>query len=112
MANTLGTLSPDVIALDVMKFLRKRFPVMTSISTDFSKESVRLNTHIISRVVTVPTVQSYTQANGYLNSAAATVDVPVLINNFRYVALSFFDDELASTPRNLIQEQVESAAYA
>lgn len=112
MANTLGTLSPDVITLDVIQFLKKRFPMLTAIATDFSNESVRLNTRIISRVVTVPAVQSYTQAAGYVNSAAATVDVPVQINNFRYVALSFFDDEMASTPRNLVQEQVEAAAYA
>jgi len=112
MANTLGTLSPDVITLDVIQFLKKRFPMLTAVATDFSKESVRLNTHIISRVVTVPAVQSFTQAGGYASSNAATTDVPVLINNFRYVGLSFYDDELASTPRNLVQEQVEAAAYA
>jgi hypothetical protein len=112
MPNTLGTLSPDVVTLDVLQFLRKRFPALSSIASDFSDEPVRLNTRIISRVVTVPTVQSYTQASGYASSAAATVDVPVSINNFRYVALSFFDDELASTTRNLVQEQVEAAAYA
>lgn len=112
MANALGTLSPDVITLDVIQFLKKRFPALTAVATDFSKETVRLNTHIISRVVTPPAVQSYTQASGYVESTATTTDVPVLINNFRYVALSFHDDELASTPRNLVQEQVEAAAYA
>jgi hypothetical protein len=112
MANTLGTLSPDVITLDVLQFLKKRFPMLTAVATDFSKEPVRLNTHIISRVPVVPAVQSFSQANGYAASNASTTDVSVLINNFRYVGLSFYDDEMASTPRNLVQEQVEGAAYA
>lgn len=110
--NVLGTLSPDVITLDVIQFLKKRFPMLTAVATDFSKEPVRLNTHIISRVVTPPAVQSYTAAAGYVETAATTTDVSVLINNFRYVAVSFTDDQLASTPRNLVQEQVEASAYA
>jgi hypothetical protein len=110
--NVLGTLSPDVITLDVLQFLKKRFPMLTAVATDFSKEPVRLNTHIISRVVTPPAVQSYAPATGYAASAATTTDVSVLINQFRYVAVSFTDDQLASTPRNLVQEQVEAAAYS
>ena len=112
MPNALGTLSPDVITLDVLQFLKKRFPMLTAVATDFSKESVRLNTHIISRVVTPPAVQSYTQASGYVATNATTTDVSVLINNFRYVTVSFYDDSMASTPRNLVQEQVEAAAYS
>jgi len=112
MANTLGTLSPDVLTLDVIQFLKKRFPMLTSIATDFSNEPVRYNTRIVSRVVTVPAVQSYTQAAGYAITPATTVDVPVQINNFRHVTLAFYDDEMSSTPRNLVQEQVEAAAFA
>jgi hypothetical protein len=112
MPNVLGTLSPDVLALDVIQFLKLKFPMLTAIATDFSDEPVRLNTRIISRVVTPPPVQSYTQATGYVSSNATTTDVPVSINQFRYVALSFFDDEMASTPRNLVQEQVEACAYS
>ena len=110
--NVLGTLSPDVITLDVLQFLKKRFPMLTAVATDFSNEPVRLNTRIISRVVTPPAVASYTAAAGYVESAATTTDVQVNINNFRFVAVSFSDNELASTPRNLIQEQVQAAAYA
>ena len=112
MPNALGTLSPEVLTLDVIQFLKKRFPALTAIATDFSNEPVRFNTRIVSRVVTVPAVASYTQGGGYASGNATTVDVPVQINNFRYVCLSFHDDELASTPRNLVQEQVEAAAYA
>ena len=116
--NILGTLSPDVLALDVIQFLKLKFPMLTAIATDFSNEPVRLNTRIISRVVTPPAVQTFQgfppagTGTGYQASAATTIDVPVSINNFRYVSLSFSDDQLANTPRNLVQEQVEAAAYA
>jgi hypothetical protein len=112
MPNVLGTLSPDVLALDCLDFLKKKFPILTAIATDFSDEPVRLNTHIISRVVTPPPVQSYTQALGYNPSSGVTTDVSVQINQFRYAAISFYDDELSSTPRNLVAEQVEAAAYS
>src|SRR5246127_3290119 len=110
--NALGTLSPDVISLDVLQILKKRFPMLTAVATHFRDEPVRLNTRIISRVAVVPAVASYTQATGYAESNAGTTDVPVQINNFRYVSLSFHDDEMSSTPRNLVQEQIEGAAYA
>ena len=84
MPNALGTLSPDVLTLDVIQFLKKRFPALTAIATDFSNEPVRFNTRIVSRVVTVPAVASYTQGGGYASGNATTVDVPVQINNFRY----------------------------
>ena len=112
MPNVLGTLSPDVLALDCLDFLKKKFPILTAFATDFSDEPVRLNTHIISRVVTPPPVQSYTQALGYNPSSGVTTDVSVMINQFRYAAISFYDDELSSTPRNLVAEQVEAAAYS
>jgi hypothetical protein len=110
--NSFGTLSPDVITLDVLQFLKKKYPVLTTVATDFSNEPVRLNTHIISRVVVPPTVQTYTKAGGYASSSGATVDVSVSINQFQYVSLSFYDDELSSTPRNLVAEQVEAAAFS
>lgn len=112
MANSLGTLSPDVIALDCLAYLKKSFPMLTSVATDFSNEPVRLNTHIISRIVTPPAVQSYTQATGYAAGSGTATDVSVNINNFRHVTLSFYDDELSSTPRNLVAEQTQAAAYS
>jgi len=110
--NSFGTLSPDVLALDCLNFLKKKFPLLTAVATDFSDEPVRLNTHIITRVVTPPPVQSFTQLNGYAPSSGVSTDVSVAINQFRYAAISFYDDEMSSTPRNLVAEQVEAAAYA
>lgn len=112
VGNNLGTLSPDVIALDCLMFLRKKFPILTAIATDFSNEPVRLNTNIITRVVTPPAVQSYSASAGYASTSGVATDVNVAINQFRHVTLSFYDNELAATPRNLVEEQVEAAAYA
>src|ERR1700752_335079 len=112
MPNVLGTLSPDVLALDCLDFLKKKFPILTAFATDFSDEPVRLNTHIITRVVTPPPVQSYTQAAGYAPSSGGSTDLSVQIKQFRYAAISVYSDELSSPPRNLVAEEVEAAAYS
>ena len=112
MANALGTLAPDVIALDVLQFLLKKYPILTMFATDFSNEPAKFNARVVTRVPVLPAVQSFSQAAGYAGTAATTTDVPVTLNNFRHVTLSFFDDEMSSTSRNLVEEQVGVAAAA
>jgi hypothetical protein len=116
-ANTLGTLSPTVVTLDVIQYLKKKFPMLTRVATDFSKDAVLLNQNVISRVVTPPPTHDYVAPNaggtGYASvDGAATTDVPVTINKHKFVSLSFSATELSSTRRNLVQEQASAAAYA
>jgi hypothetical protein len=112
MANALGTLAPDVIAMDVLQFLIKKYPILTMFATDFSNEPAKYNARVVTRVPVVPAVQSYTQAAGYAITPATTTDVPVTLNQFRHVTLAFYDDEMSSTSRNLVDEQVAVAAAA
>src|ERR1700758_1870090 len=100
-ANNWGTLSPDVVALETLGFIKKNFPVLTTVAHDFSDEDVKLNARLITRVVSVPQVQSYNTTTGYPAGSGGTTDVAVTMNNFRYTTLSFYDSDLASTSRNL-----------
>jgi hypothetical protein len=116
-ANTLGTLSPTVVTLDVIQYLKKKFPMLTRVATDFSKDAVLLNQNVISRVVTPPPTHDYVAPSaggtGYASQdGAATTDVPVTINKHKFVSLSFSATELSSTRRNLLEEQKSAAAYA
>src|SRR5260221_8288142 len=115
-ANTLGTLSPTVVSLKVIQFLKKEFPMLTSVATDFSEEAVLLNEQVTSRVVVPPPTQDYVSpgagGTGYAASAASTTDIPVSISKHKFVSLSFSDTEIASTRRNLVEEQTAAAAYA
>lgn len=112
MANSLGTLTPKKVVLDVFRFLRQQFPLINSISTDFSDEQANFNQQIVSRVPTIPTVADYHTTNGYVAGDAATTDVPVTINAHKHVSLAFGEQELSGTNRNLVEEQKMGAAYA
>jgi len=112
MPNTLGTLTPKEVVLDVFRFLRQQFPLISNITTDFSNGQVNFNQQVISRVPTIPTVNDYDTTAGYVAGDAATTDVPVTISNHKHVSLSFNEQEIAGTSRNLVEEQEKGAAYA
>jgi hypothetical protein len=93
-ANSLGTLSPTVVTLDTIAFLKKTFPVITAISTDFSADATLLNEQVISRVVTPPPTHDYSAPSGggtgYApQDAATTTDVPVRINKHKFATWPF-----------------------
>ncbi|PAW76825.1 MAG: hypothetical protein B9S32_13890 [Verrucomicrobia bacterium Tous-C9LFEB] len=112
MANSFGTLSVAVLALRVMAGIKKRFPQLALVATDLSDGQADFGQPIIAKVVTVPTVSDYHATNGYVPGDAATVDVPVTIDKHKHVSLSFGEQEMSGTKRNLVDEQVDAAAYA
>jgi|SRR6516162_284218 hypothetical protein len=116
-ANSLGTLSPTLVVLDTIQFLKKTFPVITQITTNFSDQAVLLNETVISRVVTPPPAHDYVSpaaaGTGYAaQDAATTTDVPVVINKHKFATLAFSDTEMSSTPRDLPTEQKQALAYS
>lgn len=112
MANSFGTLTPDIITLSVMDYLKKKFPIIKNLATDFSPLPVDFGETVKSRVVTVPTVADYDTTNGYVPGDAATTDVDVTINKHKHVSLSFGEQEISGTKRNLAEEQMSASAYA
>jgi hypothetical protein len=117
MFNSLGTLSPEIVALRVLSFLKKKFPMIANFATDFSDEPILFNQTVIARVV-VPggDPQDYDPASGtgtgYTNpDAADTTDVDVTINKHKYARVDFDDQVITSTNRNLVDEQMKAAAY-
>jgi len=116
-ANSLGTLSPTLVTLDTIAFLKKTFPIITQITTDFSADATLLNSTVISRVVTPPPAHDYVSpaaaGTGYnAQDAATTTDVPVVINKHKFATLAFSDTEVSSTKRDLTTEQKQALAYA
>jgi hypothetical protein len=112
MANSLGTLSPDVVSMTVLDFLAKKFPPIDAFTTDFSKEQVKYGKKVTTRVVTVPTAADYDEANGYEAGDAVTTDIDITMNKWKHVTLEFTDAEIAGTNRKLAEEQMAAAAYA
>lgn len=117
VANALGTLSPTIVTQSTIQFLKKKFPALFSIATDFSAQAVLLNQTVTTRVVTPPPVHDFVAPNaggtGYVaTDAATTTDIPVSITKHKYASLSFSDTEFASTDRDLPGEQKEALAYS
>ncbi len=110
-ANSLGTLSGSLIAQQSLSLLKADLPALNVFSNDFSNTAAKLNQQILSRVRTVPSVQSYSTSAGYVKSDVTDVDVPLTISAHRYVQFDYNANELASTSRNLFGEQAEGAIY-
>jgi phage I-like protein len=111
-ANALGTLSGSLIVQQSLSLLKAQLPQFSLFATDFSNASAKLNQQIISRVRTIPTVQAYVPATGYVKSDVTATDVPVTIANHKYTQFDYNANELASTGRDLFGEQAEGSIYA
>jgi len=111
-ANNLGTLAGTLVTQRTLELLKLSFPVLSSISTDFSDQQSRLNQTIDSRIITLPVVQDYDPVNGWPDSDAVTTDVPVTLNKQKGVSITFTSDTLSSTVRRLFDEFGPAQAYA
>lgn len=117
--NTLGTLTPDIIALKVLGYVKKKFPMISLFATDFSNEPIKFNTQVIAHVPVVGNGPSDYDPGadgvaglGYGTAASAsTLDVPVIVNKHKFVRIQFNEQELSGTARNLVEEQLSLKAY-
>lgn len=111
-ANSLATLTGDLVTQRALTLLKLNFPVLRSISTDFSAENAAFNQAVKTRLITVPSATDYDASTGYATSDATTTDVSITINAHKAVQIKFGVNELASTRRDLFGEQAEAANYA
>lgn len=111
-ANSLGTLTGELILQRALTLLKLQFPLLNAISTDYSAESIAFNQNLKTRTRGVPTVVNYVAGSGYASSDATTTDVTLTIDNHKAVQIEFNANEVASTVRDLFGEQVEGIHYA
>jgi len=108
----LGTIAGTLVTQRTLELLKFIFPPLTRFTTDFSDQPATFNQTIMTRIVSVPAVQTYSTATGWPDSTATTTDVPVVINNHKGVPIMFGEQLLASTMRRLFDEFAEAQAYA
>jgi len=111
MSNSLGTITPILVAQEALPILTDRFPFIQSFATDFSSQGVLFNQTVYSRLPQIQSAQDYDTTNGYVASAGTLTDVPVTINKHRHSSVAFNDQELSSTNLNLVQQFANSLAY-
>ena len=108
----LGTLAGTLVTQRTLELLKFIFPELTRFNTDFSDQPATFNQTIMTRIITVPTVQTYSTASGWTDAAAITTDVPVVLSNHKGVPITFNEQILASTMRRLFDEFAPASAYA
>ena len=111
-ANSVGTLAGTLVAQRVLELLKLTFPALTRFTTDFSDQSASYNQTINTRIVSIPTVQTYNTSTGWTASDDTTTDVNVTINAHKGVPITFDSNTLASTVRNLFNEAAPAQSYA
>ncbi|PTX95762.1 phage protease [Opitutus sp. ER46] len=111
-ANSLGTLSGELITQRSLTLLKRAFPALFAISTNFTNEAASFGQTVKARLRTIPTVTDYNVLTGYATSDASAVDVPVVIDGHKAVQIAFNANELGSTSRDLFAEQTEGAHVA
>jgi len=114
----MATLSTTELITDVIDAFKVRFPLMSSIGTDFSSDEAKLGQTITGRVLSLPSVQDYDSSGdtGYkanANSAnGLTTDVSVTLNRHKHVPIKVDYIDQVSTKRDLYSETVGNMAYA
>lgn len=106
-ANSLGTLAGELALQRSLTLLKRTYPWLFKLSTDFSAENAAFGQVVKTRLKSALVANEYDPATGYGDNNATTVDVPVTINHNIGVPVTFTVNELASTSRDLFGEQVE-----
>ena len=108
MANSLGTLNSALIIQRALALVFTKRPILKRFTMDLSSDQVLYNQQVISRLKTIPSVQTF----GSAPSNDVTTDVPVTINQFQQVMYTFQPQEYTATNRDLIDEIAEPMAVA
>lgn len=112
MANTLGTTNANVIAQRALEILVADYSFLQNSVADFSDEAAKFNASVFTHRVSALTAQDYSQANGYVATAATQTDVQITLNKFKHVSYDVDDQERTSSNINLIERFASSAAHA
>lgn len=111
-ANSLGTLTGDLVVQQSLDNLLYKFPMLARVSTDFSGENASFNQGIVTRTRSTRTAQDYNTTTGYANQDKTDTNVTVTINAHKYDQVGFNANELASTRRQLFAEEEEGMFYS
>lgn len=111
-ANSIGTLSGDLVVQQSLDNLLHQFPMLSRVVTDFSGAGAMKGQNIVTRVRGQRAASTYSEETGYAAGNASHTDVEVTIDTHIYDQVAFNANELASTRRKLFDEEEEGMHYS
>ncbi|HRE83871.1 MAG TPA: hypothetical protein PLN52_22700 [Opitutaceae bacterium] len=111
-ANSLGSLTGDLVSMRALSLLKVKFPVLTRVTTDFTPDQAKQGQVVKTRVLHIPACTTYSDTTGWGSSDASMTDVSLTIGQPRGVQIELSSSEIGKTNRNLFGEQVEAMLYA
>ena len=119
-AGNLGTLTGTLVAQRTLELFKMAFPAIRRVMTDFSDSPAMFKQTETTRIVVVPSVQSYSSTAGSDGrpggwttiSNAKTTDVSITLDEHIGIPIAFDSNMLASTVRRLFDETAPAASYA
>lgn len=103
-SNPLGILNTGLLLQWNLGWLANQLAPIADITTDLSGQPALFNQVVRSRYISVPGVMLKTSSNAWSTVPASTVDVNVTMDTHAGVPVSFNNNILASTPRQLFNE--------
>jgi phage I-like protein len=118
--DTLGTLAGTLVAQRTLELFKYSYPFIGRVYQDFSDMPAAYGQTINTRIVNVPSVQTYSNTLGSdgrpagwtTASAASTTDVNVSLDEHVGIPIPLSAQALAKTVRNLFGETAPAATYA
>ena len=112
---TSGTVAGTLVTQRTLELLKFSFPVLSSISNDFSDQPGHYNQTINTRIVGVPSVVAYDSGGagtGWADQDVTFTDVNIKLARQAGVPITFTSQLLSSTARRLFDEIAPAQAYA
>ena len=109
--NPLGLLNTELMVLQNLGHLENQLRMIRDITTDIAGQPVSFNQQVRSRYFAIPKVQLKTATTAWSGGTGSNVDVNVKLDQYAGVEIALENTMLASTPRNLFQEQRDPQLY-
>lgn len=109
-----NTLSTDELISDVLASYKTQFPILGSFATDFSTDEIRAGQTIIARILSNPSAATFggDYSNSATDVATLTDDLPITVDQHKFVNVQLKYLDLIATKRDLYGEMVQGLAYA
>lgn len=115
-----GLLSGTLVLQRCLPLMKFQFPILGSISQDFSDSPGKFNQTESSRIVLSLATEDYDSTldangrpKGFVNSIPGqAIDVPITLDSYFGIPIIFSQAQIGATVRNLFAEQAPMAGYA